>query len=674
MAVAFLCCSSRHRLLRSVCVRRHAGVRRHAVAPSSSVSGVPDTYPVDTPPPAATASAQDGSGSVARHRYLHDDDEDDNDGRAGETATTTLSSFEPQVLEKGRRGKLARGSLVLVRCESLAYGGKGVCRLPGGQIVLVKDAFPGEHVTCIITSVKKGVATGRKVLSLSRSDAEAESLAPRLFERRGTGRHAMQEDGSPIFYHDDAKSAPCRHYYEGCGGCGGQALTYNAQLQWKTRQLIDSFMRIGGFDGDAEQGVILPFQQHKLAIASSADDDDDVGDEVRNHNVMRPIVGATKTFRYRNKMEFSFSNRRWRSEVEMLQMQQEENTRNEQTQHEQLLDDEEEEHRRGGSSTADENEFALGLHAPQSFSKVLSISQCLLQDEMADAILSFLSENLNRRTLRAYDELRHTGYLRHLVIRKGSDEETDEKRFMIVFTTVDISHAEALRDVASELVAEFGKVIASVIHQIAPAGQSRVHEEHTLIGESVIYEKLGGVSFAISASSFFQTNTEQARILYDIIAQAAGLPEKGATPTDFLVDLFCGTGSIGLSLASRARRVVGIEIVPEAVRDAERNAERNGITNARFICGDLNKIWNDLSDELGDRPDVVIVNPARPGCHPKLVEFLNSCGARRIAYISCNHSTQARDLANLCGTTRCTSAMTGNYVLRSVTPGTFCFR
>ena len=491
----------------------------------------------------------------------------------------------------------------------------------------MKSAYPGELLTATVTSVKKGMAEGRKILSLASAPSPAGPETADvddeyLLTRRSSGRHAMS-GGKPLYFHDDAVDAPCRHFLDGCGGCSFQSLSYEAQLREKSRQLIDTFTRIGGFSRDPESGGLYFLRDHSAEPESVA-----VG----------PIVGCEEgsRYRYRNKMEFSFSNREWIPVGEIAPSSSSADA-----------GDEDSTQVRAGE---EQDAFALGLHAPGSFAKVLRIDACLLQHEVADGILKLMRSELERRGLSCYDSVEHRGYLRHLMIRKGTDAATGSATFLINVVTSDDSGIHELRELARCITQSFPSVV-TVINQIAGgvSNAPKVEAEHVLHGDGLIFEQVCGVNFGISATSFFQTNPRQAEVLYEMIRDACDLRDG---QRDSVLDLFCGTGSIGLTMAKHAKHVVGFEVVPSAVRDARINMELNGITNAEFHCGDLNKVWSELGDGPGGAPDVVVTDPARPGMHAKLCEWLNDCGARRIVYVSCNPSTQARDVSILTGTPR----------------------
>ncbi|GAB4817425.1 hypothetical protein N2152v2_004471 [Parachlorella kessleri] len=224
--------------------------------------------------------------------------------------------------------------------------------------------------------------------------------------------------------------------------------------------------------------------------------------------------------------------------------------------------------------------------------------------------------------------------------------ESSPAEVMLNFVSARDGRGELARLVQA-IVQQFPSVV-SIVNSVSdasrPAGERAVAAEHLLHGRPYLLESVCGLDFEVSANSFFQTNTRQAELLYQLVAEAAELQ-----PSDVVLDLYCGTGTIALSLARRCREVYGVEVVETAVADAKRNAARNGIDNARFLLGDLEQpgaaelLWGQVP-----QPDVVVVDPARPGLSPAVIAFLRQCGARRLVYVSCNPATQARDVALLC--------------------------
>eukprot|EP00873_Tetraselmis_striata_P010435 jgi/Tetstr1/430699/TSEL_020491.t1 len=317
----------------------------------------------------------------------------------------------------------------------------------------------------------------------------------------------------------DAPATPACPHFGPCGGCTLQAIDYEAQLAWKRSWVVDSLRRIAG------------------AEAAEA--------------LVRPTVGCEATYAYRNKMEFSFSDTEWLPA--------------------------------GGAphdDTALSGRWALGKHRPGFHDQVLSIQACSLQGDAMNKVLAVVRREAAAAGLEPYCAARHTGLLRDLVIRRGRDPQTDAPRLLVQFVTR-VAAEGVLAPLAAALAAEVLEV-AGVVASVAPqrgGGGKPKGPPKLLHGEPVIMERLLGLWFEISAGSFFQTNPEQTEVLYRLAQDAAGLPPGGG---GVLLDLYCGTGTIGLSLAGACAEMHGFEVSPSAVADARRNAERNGISNAHF--------------------------------------------------------------------------------------------
>ncbi|KAM7480515.1 hypothetical protein LguiA_028728 [Lonicera macranthoides] len=405
--------------------------------------------------------------------------------------------------------------------------------------------------------------------------------------------------------HWDFVEAPCE-YASHCGGCKTQNLLYEAQVRLKEQQVLDLVVHVGKFsDKDPEFSTI-----------------------------MKPIVPCDIQFHYRNKMEFSFGAKRW---VPKEQLQEE----------------------------RDETDaFALGLHAPGFFDKVLNVSKCLLQTEPANKVLAVIQDCWRDPELRLspYNCHSHAGFLKHLMLRTGRDIDTGLPELMVNFVTS--SYKPELLKPLVEKIEAFPEVVSIINNVNTSVGNTSVgEEEYTLYGKSTITEVLRGLTFQISANSFFQTNTHQAEVLYKLIEDTACLKGDGS---EIVLDLFCGTGTIGLTLARRVKHVYGYEVVPQAISDARINAKLNGICNATFIQGDLSKIGENFGNEF-PKPDAVITDPNRPGMHIKLIKYLLNLKAPRIIYVSCNPATCARDLDYLChGIVE--KDIQGCYRLRSLQP------
>ncbi|KAJ3693831.1 hypothetical protein LUZ60_009311 [Juncus effusus] len=346
-------------------------------------------------------------------------------------------------------------------------------------------------------------------------------------------------------------------------------------------------------------------------------------------SLVKNIVPCEEQFHYRNKMEFSFGTDRWVPNVE--------------------------EKKEG---------FALGLHAPGFFDKILHVDKCLLQSEPANKVLAIVQESWMDPDLglEPYNVHTHKGFLKHFMLRSGRNSESGLAEIMVNFVTS--SYKPDLLEPLVNKIISVPQVVSVMNNVNSSVGPTSVGEkEYILYGKSNISEILRGLTFQISANSFFQTNPKQAEVLYGIIEECVGL--KG-DKSEIILDLFCGTGTIGLTLAKRAKHVYGYEVVAQAVADAKRNAEINGIVNSTFIQGDLNKITDSFGKEF-PRPDVIISDPNRPGMHLKLIKYLLQIKAPRIVYVSCNPATCARDLDYLCHGLE-EKGIRGCYRLKSVIP------
>lgn len=322
------------------------------------------------------------------------------------------------------------------------------------------------------------------------------------------------------------------------------------------------------------------------------------------HDVpVHATIGSDRVFGYRNKMEFSCSTRRWLLPEEL------------------------------GRDDVPVG-MALGLHVPGTFDKVLDIEACLLQPDLGNAILSDVRDFIKRSPLPVYGLRSHVGFWRFLVLRHSAAHD----QWMVNIVTCSESR-EHIQPLADLLVKKYPGIV-SVINNVTarPAGVAIGEYELELAGQTTILERIGAFEFELSANSFFQTNTRGALRLYDTVKQYADLKD-GET----VLDLYCGTGTIAIYLASAAGTVVGLEMVAAAVADAQRNCLRNGVDNCRFVAGDIRFTL----PQLEMRPDVMIIDPPRSGMHEDVVRQVLACGPRKIVYVSCNPATLARDLALL---------------------------
>ncbi len=362
--------------------------------------------------------------------------------------------------------------------------------------------------------------------------------------------------------------APCR--FSGiCGGCSWQFLDYDKQIFFKREQVAESLEHIGQFKDVA----------------------------------VLPTMASDTEFGYRNKMEFSFSDRRWLLPSELSQ--------------EEVARD-----------------FALGLHVPGTFHKVLDIDVCLLQASLGNLILGDVRRYVKASGIPPYGLRSHQGFWRYLMLRHSSSYDT----WMVNVVTADgpSSWVQPLADLLFEKYDNVSSIVHNVNTRLAAIAVGE--REKLLAGETFIKDRVGPFEFEISANSFFQTNSAGAQSLYNIVTDYAGL-----TGHEMVVDLYSGTGTIPIFLSDKATQVVGVELSESAVENARENCRKNHVDNCRFICGD---IMMGL-DRIERKPEVMIVDPPRAGMHPNVVKAVRSMAPSRIVYVSCNPSSLARDLAML---------------------------
>jgi len=365
------------------------------------------------------------------------------------------------------------------------------------------------------------------------------------------------------------KKPLCTHF-KYCGGCSFQNLDYEIQLEQKFNQVKDVFNRIANIKD--------------FTIA--------------------PIERCNNNYKYRNKMEFTFSNRRWILKEEPENVQ---------------------------------SNFALGLHIPGRYDKILDINECHIQKDTANKILNIVKEYT--LDLEPYDIVEHNGFLRNLMIRHA--ENTNE---IMVNIVTNYKNSKVLKTVVNKLVNNVNN-IKSIVNNITSrrAGVSIGEDEVCLYGDNFIKEKINNLIFNISANSFFQTNTKQTEKLYSMI-----IKESDLTGDEIVYDLYSGTGTIGISMANYVKKVYGFEISNSSINDAKINAEINDITNIHFFKGDLQNIFRvNLDTEKIEKPDIIIVDPPRAGMHSKTILDIVQKKPEKIIYISCNPSTQARDVKEL---------------------------
>ena len=417
----------------------------------------------------------------------------------------------------------------------------------------------------------KGVGHFNNYVIFIRGGIPGQRLLVRLTNRRD--KYGEGKILSVINDSQHSVNAPCKHFPT-CGGCSFQHLAYKSQIDEKRKQVIDIFRRIGN---------------------------------IENPNI-QTIIPADEIYHYRNKMEFSFSNRRWILENEM-------------------------------GSFNNNDEFALGLHIPKRFDKILDIDLCDIQKPIGNKILKIVRDVAKKNGLDPYDIKKHSGFLRNLIIRVG--ERTNEVMVNIVTSREDKNKLIPIID----RIKEVDPSISSIVNNInrRKSGVSYGEWEILLYGKPTITDCIGDFKFEISANSFFQTNTSQAENLYKVAKDFIGF--KG---NEILYDFYCGTGSTSIFMANNVKKVYGFEAVHSAIEDAERNAVSNSVTNCYFFESNLDKFFRESSilSEI-ELPDIVLIDPPRPGMHPKFVKDLIKMDPKKILYISCNPTTQARDIALL---------------------------
>ena len=373
-------------------------------------------------------------------------------------------------------------------------------------------------------------------------------------------------------------SSPARCPHAGvCGGCALPTLEYSEQLRQKHRLVQDAVERA--------------FTARELPLSHLPS------------GGIQDVIGAQRLEGYRNKMDFSFGSRRY------------------------ILPDE---------PDGVDASFGLGLHAPGLYQKVLDVEHCAIAFEGASEILRATRELALERGLSPWDLKAHTGLLRHLVVRHG--ERTGETMINLVTSERAAPEIDALAATLLERFPSVTTIVQNITTSVASVAYGE--EEHVLFGPGTIQDEIAGKRFSISADSFFQTNTSQAEVLFELVREAAALEAK-----DALFDVYCGAGTIGLVIGDDAGSINGFESAPTAVRDARMNAERNGVENATFFEGDVLTTMREALDERSLRPDVLVVDPPRAGLHPKVPAQLIELDSPRVVYVSCNPKTGAHDVA-----------------------------
>ena len=375
----------------------------------------------------------------------------------------------------------------------------------------------------------------------------------------------------------------CQHFGV-CGGCKWQCLAYDDQLRYKQKQVFDNLTRIGK--------VELP--------------------------EFRPIMGSEKTRFYRNKLEYTFSNKRWLTEEEVKQ-----------------------------EVTYDQMN-AVGFHIPGAFDKVLAIEKCWLQDDVSNRIRNAIRDYAYEHGYAFFNLRTQEGLLRNMMVRTSS---TGELMVLLQCKVTDEEDRAKMKRLL-QYVGDTFPEITSLLYVENDKCNDTIGDLPVEVfkGNDHIFEEMEGLRFKVGPKSFYQTNSEQAYNLYKVAREFAGL-----SGSELVYDLYTGTGTIANFVSRQARQVIGIEYVPEAIEDAKVNSALNGIGNTLFYAGDMKDILTQEFINEHGRPDVIITDPPRAGMHTDVITVLLFAEPKRIVYVSCNPATQARDLQLLDGKYRVTA-------------------
>lgn len=448
---------------------------------------------------------------------------------------------------------IKKGDIVELQIEKYAFEGKGIAKVSKNDLLGLNDETGNEkNYVVFVQGSYPGDKVRARLLKIKNSYAEA--LAVNIL----TPSNARVK-------------AKCK-YFGSCGGCKQQDMNYDAQAKYKQQQVEEIFNKLGGFSN---------FE-------------------------IEPIIPSQNVFHYRNKMEFSFGDKRWLTKEEI-----------------------------SNEGTLDKD-FALGLHIPRIFDKVLDVDECFLQSETSNKILNFTRDFFKKKNTSIYSTKTHTGFLRNLVIKQAS--LTND---LMVNLVTSEENDELVNEYSNELRKEIPQV-TTIINNINKkfAAIAVGDYEKVIYGSGFIYDEIGKHKFRISANSFFQTNTLQAEKLYKTALDFAEL--KG---NEIVYDLYSGAGTIAIYISDNAKQVYAFETVESAIADAKVNADLNNIQNVNFFAADLYKSFLPIVDKYNiPKPDVMIIDPPRSGMHPTTVDDVIKLSPGKIVYVSCNPATQVRDI------------------------------
>ncbi|MDY0082756.1 MAG: 23S rRNA (uracil(1939)-C(5))-methyltransferase RlmD [Ignavibacteriaceae bacterium] len=448
---------------------------------------------------------------------------------------------------------IKKGDIVELQIEKYAFEGKGLAKVSKNELLGLNDSNDSENnYVVFVQGSYPGDKVKARLLKIKKNFAEAIAI-------------------KVISFSKDRVKARCK-YFGTCGGCKQQDLNYETQVFYKQKQVEEIFNKLGGFSG---------FE-------------------------IEPIIPSENVFYYRNKMEFSFSDKRWLTKEEISKA-------------EKL-----------------ERDFALGLHIPRIYDKVLDIDECFLQSEISNNILNFTREFFKKRNTSIYSTKSHTGFLRNLVIRQSFHT----KDLMVNLVTSE-ENDELLNEYSDKIRKETPQ-ITTIINNINKklAAVAIGDYEKVIFGSGFIYDEIGKHKFRISANSFFQTNTLQAEKLYQTALEYAEL-----TGNEIVYDLYSGAGTIAIYISDKTKQVYAFESVESAIADAQVNTELNKISNVKFYSADLYKSFLPIVEKNKiPKPDVIVADPPRSGMHQNTVNDIIALSPNKIVYVSCNPATQVRDI------------------------------
>lgn len=399
-------------------------------------------------------------------------------------------------------------------------------------------------------------------------------------------------EGKVIQYHtySDKRTEPVCKHFGTCGGCKWQNMKYGAQLEFKEKYVKDALTRIGR---------LIPLPDRQAGSPSPGGEG----------SMFLPIIASQKYFHYRNKLEYTFSNKRWLTNEDFKTLNIGEDL---------------------GSAA-----YGLGFHIPKLFDKVLDIEECHLQEDPSNAIRLEVRKFSIENKLTFFDIRRQNGFLRNLIIRSTS---TGQWMVVVVFFYED----PVLREKLLKHLSKKFPQITSLLYVVNSKKNDSIFDQEVQVfsGEDAIYEEMEGLKFKISAKSFYQTNSLQAYELYKVTRDFAAL-----SGNEWVYDLYTGTGTIANFVSGKAKKVVGIEYIPIAIEDAKVNSEINKIGNTEFFAGDIKDVLSNEFVAAHGRPDVIITDPPRAGMHEDVVNRILEINPQKIIYVSCNPATQARDIA-----------------------------